>query len=159
MQKVSKLEVRKCIKKINNVDKYSNGEVAFADLIIDGNSLYQMFCGCGYDVISCLGWSFPHIQNDEISKLLLRNKPDFKGKRYAIYVCPLCGDLGCGAVSMKIERDSNIIIWKDFGFEDNLGIIKLQKENLKGIGPFYFNFDQYQSAIKSSFGVGDTFTE
>jgi hypothetical protein len=37
----------------------------------------------------------------------------------AIYICPECGDIGCGAYCCKIEKINGMYIWKDFSYENN----------------------------------------
>lgn len=133
-------------------------EILFADLIINDISFYNLLKNRGFDLVSCLGWSFINIQQNEINKLLLKGLPDFENDRYAIYVCPECGDLGCGAVSVKLERKDNLIIWSDLGFEDNLGIETVRYDKLKDIGPFYFNYYDYEDTLKSTLYMGDTFS-
>ncbi|HEX9058805.1 MAG TPA: oxidoreductase [Clostridia bacterium] len=151
---VNNINVKKEVRK-GGVNKT---EIWFADLIINEVSLYKLLKDRGFDLISCLGWSFIDIQQNEIDKFLLKGLPDFKNYRYAIYVCPECGDLGCGAISIKIERQGEIVIWSDFGFEDNLEIEAVKYDKLKDIGPFYFRYDNYEGIIKSTLNMGDTFS-
>jgi hypothetical protein len=40
--------------------------------------------------------------------------------RTILYICPECGDVECGVVSMKMEITEESVIWKDFGIETNL---------------------------------------
>lgn len=35
-----------------------------------------------------------------------------------LYMCQLCGDLGCGFLSVRIDRDETAVRWSDFGWGD-----------------------------------------
>lgn len=40
-------------------------------------------------------------------------------RRVALFVCKECGDLGCGALSVDIERVDSSVRWREFGWEDS----------------------------------------
>ncbi|MCT1459619.1 hypothetical protein M3G03_08720 [Aestuariimicrobium sp. p3-SID1156] len=40
--------------------------------------------------------------------------------RAELYVCRECGDLGCGALTVNIERGGQLVHWSQFGWEDDL---------------------------------------
>jgi hypothetical protein len=81
----------------------------FLDFIVDGQSLYERH---GSDFISPLGW-LPEDHDERAAQRLLRKEaPDIEG-RVAIYICPECGDLDCGALTTLITRDSGDIVWRD----------------------------------------------
>ena len=63
-----------------------------------------------------------------------------------IYVCPECGDLGCGAITANIEFINNEVIWKNFGYEDDIGEPNLT--DYQGIGPFVFDKKEYLGIIE-----------
>jgi len=128
------------------VDRYVDGEIKkceyntdFFDFIIDGNSLYSIFKSDDY--ISVLGQSEEEAQLKEIQRLLLEYPPELENGRYFIFVCPMCADLGCGAITVSIYREEEFIIWTDFRYENDetsraldLGTYKFQWENyLKNI--------------------------
>ena len=81
----------------------------FLDFIVDGESLYDRH---GSDFISPLGWFVPE-EDERAAARLLREAPAHIDDRVAIYVCPECGDLDCGAVTARIERDGDHIVWND----------------------------------------------
>jgi hypothetical protein len=39
--------------------------------------------------------------------------------RAAVLVCPLCGDLGCGAILARIEVAGDVVVWRDFIYGNN----------------------------------------
>lgn len=114
-----------------------NKNTKFADLVIDGRSLYQMLRK--YDLVPSLGWGSEEHQRTMIDYFLLRKTHEYLYYRYPILVCPWCGDEDCGFISVFIERDDNLVIWQDF---------KLEPDNKRiDIGPFYFQFEDYERAI------------
>lgn len=98
-----------------------------------------------YDMVPSLGWGSNEYQRQMIDYFLLRQLHESMYYRYPIMVCPLCGDEECGFISVKIDREEDIVIWKDFYLEH-----QMQKIN---IGPFYFQWDNYEEEINNTFGT------
>ncbi|MEC0238448.1 oxidoreductase [Paenibacillus dokdonensis] len=120
-----------------------NKNTKFADLIIDGKSLYQMLKK--YDLVPSLGWGSEDHQRQVIDFFLLKKQHEYLYYRYPILVCPWCGDEECGFISVKIDREEDVVIWKDF---------KLEHENKPiNIGPYYFNWVDYERVINDTFGT------
>lgn len=121
-------------------------EVTFLDFIVDGISLYEMIDS---DLVSCLGWFLREQNEKAIQRLLLADEADFPDNRRSIYVCPECGDLGCGAISAVIESAGDEIVWRAFGYQNNY------EENVvfdeyQDIGPFRFDAVEYSRVIGQS---------
>lgn len=114
----------------------------FLDFVIDGNSLYEFFG----DLISPFGWLSPDETLKAVDRLLLIDEADFPNNRRSIYICPECGDLGCGAISAVIERAGNRIIWRDFGYENNYDET-VHFDEYRDLGPFSFDLDEYSRVI------------
>ncbi|MBY0217133.1 oxidoreductase [Paenibacillus illinoisensis] len=123
-----------------------NKNTTFADLIIDGKSLYQMLKR--HDLVPALGWGSEENQRQMIQYLLLKEPHDYLYYRYPILVCPLCGDEECGYISMKVDREEDVVIWKDFMLE--------HKNQPLNVGPFYFMWGNYERAIQNTFGMVET---
>src|SRR5215204_5050187 len=117
----------------------------FLDFVIDGESLYDKLG----DVISPFGWFLPEQDQIEVNRFLLIEQANFSEGRRSIYVCPECGDLGCGAVSAVIEQVGNRIVWRDFGYQNNYDGNVLF-DDYRELGPFAFDADEYTSAFKSA---------
>jgi len=81
----------------------------FLDYIVDGDSLYERH---GADFIAPLGW-LPADEDEKAARRLLREEPPDVDGRVALYICPEDGDLLCGAITARIERDGEDIIWSD----------------------------------------------
>jgi hypothetical protein len=147
---ISKLSIEK------QVSEGYPGKIVFANFLIDGiplNNIKEIH----NDYVTCLGWGPKEFQQEQIDRLLLKAKSDFENNRNSLYICP-CSDLGCGAVSLKIKRsskDDNTIIWYKFGYEGNLEHQGRKLENYYGIGPYYFEWEQYKETIESSLLIGE----
>ena len=64
----------------------------------------------GHDRIPRLGSELLPIDSETRDFLLLERNGDTPSGRVALYVCPLCGDYGCGVVSVKVTRDGTDIL-------------------------------------------------
>lgn len=127
-------------------ETYKNGssktERKYLDFIVSGQSLGQIFEILDFDLIGTFGWS-DNMENEInlIEEFMGKTNPKIRTGRTCFYVCPECGDIGCGAITAKIEVSDDIVIWKDFGYENDYSEADLNR--YKGIGPFYFNKEQY----------------
>jgi hypothetical protein len=71
--------------------------------------------------------------------------------RVMLFVCPACGDLGCGAITADIERDGDLVVWSRFGYQNDWqnedGTNWDDFESYKSTGPFRFAWDAYKEVI------------
>ena len=81
-------------------------------------------------------------------QLLLKEPSELESKRVPLYVCNCCGDLGCGALTVKVEKIDGGIVWSDFGYENSYEDGFSQSEFMKRTGPFYFNLENYISLVQ-----------
>jgi hypothetical protein len=119
-------------------------ERRFLDFVIDGVALSSRL---DTDFISPFGWFDPNEQENSIARLLRKSPPDVAHGRTTLYICPECGDLGCGAVTLLIERGPGIIIWKNFGIQNSYDET-VHKEGFEDIGPFTFDGRQYRELFE-----------
>ena len=121
----------------------------FWDFIIDGISLRSNWqspddFGIMTDVIGVLGWGTAESEHEAVAKLRKEAEPDYPPNRIALYVCPECGDLGCGAVTVAVEREEEVIIWSDFRWEVNWYADHQDESTVYlKLGPFRFALDSY----------------
>jgi hypothetical protein len=85
----------------------------FLDYIVDGESLYDRH---GYDFVSCLGWFMVEEDERAAGRLLGAEPPDAFDGSVAVYVCPECGDLLCGALTAFISREGDEVVWRDLAY-------------------------------------------
>ena len=116
------------------------------DFVVSGRSLYKELRRRGYDVVPRLGSNLVPVDSTTRRLLLLEKAGDMASGRVALYVCPLCGDLGCGAVSVRITRENTDIVWSEFEWESDCEDHFLAIENL---GPFRFRGTEYRHAIQT----------
>ena len=94
------------------------------------------------DQVGIFGW-IPDkwYENDRIDEFLGLSPPELTTGRTSFYVCPECGDIGCGAITAKIEVTQKQVIWHDFGYETNYSAPDLSR--YQAIGPFMFERTAY----------------
>lgn len=125
-----------------------NGATAreYLDFVVDGNPLSETIAE---DLASCLGWLSSEENEKAIGRLLLEEPADLPNNRRSLYVCPECGDLGCGAITVVIESVGEQIIWRDFGLQNNYEE-EVLSASYADIGPLIFNRAQYEAVIRSA---------
>ena len=122
--------------------------------MVDGIALSSLFAS---DVISPFGWGSEIALNDAVDRLLLKTSGDFSDGRASLYVCPECGDLGCGAVSISLERREGLVVWRDFAFQNNYEELDFDGLGYKDVGPFQFDqrvYDSFFDGLRSAICVG-----
>lgn len=65
--------------------------------------------------------------------------------RLPLYVCPMCADLGCGALTVEVVQEPDVVTWRDFRLED--GITREDRIDLGAFGPITFRASQYAEAL------------
>jgi len=131
---------------------YKTGRV-FADFVVDGVVLSGVVRKMA-DLISVLGWGAKNVQDDAVNRLLLSLPSEFPDNRYALFVCPECGDMSCGAVTAVIERDGDSVVWRDWGFQNNYDGNPSTRDHLESLGEYHFLWADYQKAIRGAYGMG-----
>ncbi|HYE72789.1 MAG TPA: hypothetical protein VEF04_05635, partial [Blastocatellia bacterium] len=64
--------------------------------------------------------------------------------RIPIYVCAECGELECGAVTVKIDKVADNFVWSDFSFENGYDCTT---QTFHQVGPFAFNKTDYWQVL------------
>ena len=119
-------------------------EREFQDFIVNGKSLYEMFGEP--DLVGAIGSFGKEVNIEAVNLLLLNKNSELNSKRIPIYICPECGDLGCGAITISIIENDKSFIWSSFGYENNYQD-ELLKE-YKEVGPFRFQKEEYLKLFK-----------
>ncbi|HEY6377042.1 MAG TPA: hypothetical protein VIX90_16095 [Edaphobacter sp.] len=120
---------------------------SFLDFVIDGLSLYDEI-GWRSDLISTL-WVSPPVPEEQqkaVRRLLGLEQGDLPGDRVSLYVCPECGDVGCGAITLKVEFAADEVIWSDFGYENNYEE-SIDRVSYGSMGPFRFSRQAYEELM------------
>ena len=83
---------------------------------------------------------------EEVGVLLGERPPTVEGGRVPIYVCPVCGDIDCGAVTAVIERTPATVTWRDLRWTD---AGRDDEEPIRfGGGPFVFDAAQHDAELR-----------
>ena len=99
----------------------------FLEWSVDGTPLRQLITDSSdnavappQEEVTCLMDRYPDEAVEQIDRLLGRVPADFDVDRVALLVCPLCLDLGCGAVSAQLIIADETIEWRDLGWQTSL---------------------------------------
>jgi hypothetical protein len=116
----------------------------YLDFVIDGLSVAER---TRYDLVSVLCKEWVSEEREKSVRRLLREEAaDFPDDRRSLLVCPECGDIGCGAVSIIIDVSDSSMLWRDFGYQ-NTYEPEIHGAHLKDFGPFEFELSDYRSKL------------
>jgi hypothetical protein len=110
----------------------------YADFVVNGLALSTR-AGRKSDLVGVLGWGDAAAQDAAVARLLLEWRADTPTERVALYVCKECGDLGCGALSVRVERRANVVTWSDFYYEGADATFAANNRLLEDLGPYHFS--------------------
>jgi hypothetical protein len=101
--------------------------------------------------LSPLGWSSaPADVNARITEQLLAREPSpLESGRVPVLVCEECGDVGCGAFTVRILRDGETVRWTDWAYENGrepAGPVEWPTRP----GDFLFELDSYEQVIRDA---------
>jgi hypothetical protein len=117
------------------------------DFLVDGESLLQTLVRLGgghSDFMGCFVKGYPEQNGKCVDKLLAHAKPDTENGRVLLYICPECGDVGCGAYAARVTKTDEYYIWSDFAYENGYE----DAQPLDNIGPFNFERSVYENIIR-----------
>jgi hypothetical protein len=60
-----------------------------------------------------------------------------------LYICPECGDIGCGAYGVKLRLTDSTAEWFDFAYENGY-----EAGRPLAVGPFIFDRSEYNAALE-----------
>ncbi len=129
--------------KLEELGGAMNSQRFYFDFIIDGKPLSELLGVKENGMIGVLGTSsHSNYEKEKISELLLEKETELGNGRVIIYGCSECLDIGCGAITVKIEKIDNSIIWKEFAYENEYE--ETDFEEYKKIGSFVFDQQVYK---------------
>jgi hypothetical protein len=124
----------------------------FLDFVIDGRPLQPEIQQRGFDTITPLwldGGSARAFATRSVQLLLGEIPGDAPQGRVSLYVCSECGDLGCGAVTVRLAVSEDIVEWSDWGYQNNYDD-DIYRDSLDDLPALTFARDQYQAALRAS---------
>ena len=129
------------------------------DFVVDGKSLlarlgeadddggqHVTLDGMAEGYMGCFVKGFESDNFRKSAQLIVARKPDTEEGRFLLYVCPECGDIGCGAYGTKVRITETDVEWYDFAFENGYE----PGRPLPSVGPFCFSRTEYASVIRSA---------
>lgn len=84
-----------------------------------------------------------------IARLLGDAEPDAPQGRVSVYVCAECADLGCGSVTVVVERGDGTVTWRDWGYQNNYDQGFVPINDLRDVT---FDVVQYDSTLREAAG-------
>jgi hypothetical protein len=118
------------------------------DFVVNGASLFEATQASSSDMSGCL--SDPRFEpevarrlNDGMANMLTSGVPVSGGHRVALFVCPECGDLACGAITVLVSRNELVVRWSDFAYDNGYEA----RTDLTQVGPFEFEWAAYLTVI------------
>ena len=110
---------------------------------MNGQSLWEAL-GKKHDIVSVVCAEFSVEETAKaVNRLLLADAADLPKDRRSLFICPECGDLGCGALTLEVDKENGQIAWKNFGYENNWED-KVELSAYAEIGPFTFDAEKYE---------------
>lgn len=121
----------------------------FVDYTVGGRPLHELLSESdrgllAEDLIPALVYDWS--PDDDIDVLLGVRPSELEDGRVPLYRCPECGDLGCGTISVVIERGPGAVRWREFGYQTDYEPFD-DDSRLTDVGPFEFDRVEYEAAF------------
>jgi len=123
----------------------------FLDFVFDGRSLREMVDG-GPDQVTELCRPRLHAVGESVARLLGRlGTEGLSENRVALLVCGVCGDLGCGAVTARLNVSQDQVSWSEFRWESGVGGPTAIDVKDQIDGRIVFSRAAYEAMLKSAY--------
>ncbi|MGN6826663.1 hypothetical protein [Paucibacter sp. M5-1] len=119
-----------------------------ADFVVNGTSLLQTLVkahGGHSDFMGRFIAGYPENNQSAADELLGRVGPE-TGDHLLLYICPECGDIGCGAYAARVQRHAGNYTWLDFMYVNG----HEPPRAISTVGPFQFAVAEYEHAIAAA---------
>ncbi|MEO8233865.1 MAG: hypothetical protein ABI549_00495 [Flavobacterium sp.] len=135
------------IKRTFEADKKKNIKpIFFYDVLIDGISLFDELECDENNSVCIFGYYDKKNLNIDIINQFLKTKPsELDTGRISLFICRECGDIGCGATTIDIQKNENSYIWKKFAHENNS--FELTEFDYLDVQPKEFKKNEYENAL------------
>ncbi len=120
------------------------------DFIINGKSLYELLDVARLDLVGRFSQETEKWNRESADVFLTTQQPDLENGRTMLFVCPECGDIGCGAITVKITKEDTEYTWSEFGYENNYDPAMTDFDSYRRVGPFRFAIENYRQAIEKA---------
>jgi len=120
----------------------------FLDFLVDGRSLRDV--AHEPDMVTLLSRPWLEDVPTEIGRLLGRRETDgLSPGRAALLVCRVDGDIGCGALTARVQLAEAHISWTNWLWETDLGGLPVES----GPGDVLFDRTAYEAELAAAFAV------
>lgn len=105
---------------MNRIAPTEKSETSVFDVLIDGRRLAEHFIGrrgARPSMNFVLGGP-PGAVQEALGQLLGQHPSELESGRVPVLVCEECGDIGCGALAVRIERRDGSVVWSDWAYEN-----------------------------------------
>jgi hypothetical protein len=119
------------------------------DFTIDGAGLLAhvvSVAGGHADFMGCFVRGFAESNRAKLELLSGSADAETADGRVLLYVCPECGDMGCGSYAAKVKVSAEVVEWFDFAYENGYEPARPLQE----LGPFVFALKQYMSTVTAA---------
>jgi hypothetical protein len=136
--------------RLTGVSEKNKSARRFLDFCVDDLALYPVVVAAGYGNVSPLWTGLSAAteleSNRAIDRLLGQAAPDAPMGRVSVYVCPERGDLGCGAITVRLGLSVTSVTWSAWGYQRDYEdeVHPLESEVLVDMT---FDRAQYESAL------------
>jgi hypothetical protein len=144
---VRKMPTMQIRTKFRNGGAHSRNRYTF-DFVVDGLSLFEAMNVRDADLVGCLDSEDTRLNTGAVNKLLVKELPDIPPDRVMIYICPECGDLGCGAFTVRVTNEENQFVWSGFQYENSYDPSMTRR--WEKLGPFHFVAEEYQRVLATA---------
>ena len=135
-----------------------NSERRTIDFFVNGISLFTATNAYRHDLCGCFSPDYVTSENEltrnenqRIAKIFSFESPTEIGRdRVALFICPQCGDLACGAITFQLSRVGDTVRWSHFAHENGYDETETDFDGYSAVGPFEFAFDGYREVIRSA---------
>ena len=117
------------------------------DFEIDGHSLFIMTNAADSDLVGVLGWAVSGRDDEAIDQFLLKRPTDLPDQRQPVFVCPECGDIACGAITLRLRLEGDAVVWEDLAYENGFDESVTDRSSFEYLA-FSFPRDQYERAFE-----------
>lgn len=122
----------------------------FLEFVVNDSPLGRPVREAGYDLISCLWVDNATAVEESVKaagRLLGDVAADAPQGRVSVYGCAKCGDLGCGAVTVRLEVTDTTVAWADWGYQTSYGDEVHDVDAINGLRKFTFARREYMQVI------------
>jgi hypothetical protein len=108
---------------MNRISIVESGRNPRLSILIDDRPLAEHFVGrrgAHPSQVFVLGWGAidRNAEQETIQQLLGLGGTNLESGRVPLLVCEECGDVACGALAVRIDRQRTSIVWSDWAYEN-----------------------------------------